>query len=110
MTKGCVQKCFICKRTRVKAGQQISAPLPRERIDTLQAFETTGVDFAGPLYTKPNNEKAYIALFTCAVTRAVHLELVSCMSTEVFLLAFRRFISRRGVCSVIYSDNARTFK
>lgn len=110
MTKCCVQKCFICKQTRAKAGQQISAPLPRERIDAVQAFETTGVDFAGPLYTKPDNEKAYIALFTCPVRRAVHLELVSCMSTEAFLLAFRRFISRRGMCSVVDSDNARTFK
>ncbi|GFQ75068.1 thioredoxin [Trichonephila clavata] len=32
------------------------------------------------------------------------------MSTEQFLLAFRRFISRRGLCSTIYSDNAKTFK
>ncbi|GBN79620.1 hypothetical protein AVEN_240820-1 [Araneus ventricosus] len=26
------------------------------------------------------------------------------------MLAFRRFISRRGLCSTIYSDNAKTFK
>lgn len=54
--------------------------------------------------------KVYIALFTCAVTRAIHLELVSDMTTENFLLAFRRFLSRRGFCNTIYSDNARTFK
>ena len=54
--------------------------------------------------------KSYIALFTCAVTRAVHLELVSDLSTENFLLALKRFISRRGLCKVIYSDNAKTFK
>lgn len=110
MTKRCVRCCLICKRARVKAGQQVSAPLPKERINMTQAFETTGVDFAGPLYIKPHNTKAYIALFTCAVTRAVHLELVSDLSTDAFLLAFRRFISRRGICGVIYSDNAKTFK
>lgn len=111
MMKRCVKCCLICKRARVKAGQQVSAPLPRERINTTaQAFETTGVDFAGPLYVKPDNKKVYIALFTCAVTRAVHLELVTDLSTDAFLLAFRRFISRRGICNVIYSDNARTFK
>lgn len=57
---------------------------------------------------KDKVEKTYIALFTCAVIRAVHLELVSDMSTEMFLLAFKRFISRRGLCKVVYSDNART--
>lgn len=54
--------------------------------------------------------KSYIALFTCAVTRAVHLALISDLSTENFLLALKRFISRRGLCKVIYSDNAKTFK
>lgn len=58
--------------------------------------------------TKDKVEKTYIALFTCAMIRAVHLELVSDMSTETFLLAFKRFIFRRGLCKVVYSDNART--
>ncbi|GBM46537.1 hypothetical protein AVEN_17925-1 [Araneus ventricosus] len=68
-----------------------------------------GIDFAGPIYTR-NTDKAYIALFTCAVTRAIHLEVVSSLSTEHFLLAFRRFISRRGICHTVNSDNAMTFK
>lgn len=49
-------------------------------------------------------------LFTCAVTCAVHLELVSEMSTEMFLLAFKRFIYRGSLCRTVYSDNACTFK
>ncbi len=32
------------------------------------------------------------------------------LSADAFLLAFRRFISRRGICNVIYSDNVKTFK
>lgn len=110
MTKSCVTRCLVCRRARAKAGEQVSAPLPKERINEAPAFEITGVDFAGPVYVKPDNKKAYIALFTCAVTRAVHLELVSDLTTDAFLLAFKRFIARRGICSVIYSDNAKTFK
>ncbi|KAK5856900.1 hypothetical protein PBY51_010180 [Eleginops maclovinus] len=112
LVKSVVARCTICKRFNAKAGRQITAPLPRDRITESPPFEVTGVDFAGPLYVKVEDsvKKAYIALFTCAVTRAVHLELVSDQSTETFLLALKRFIARRGLCKVIYSDNAKTFK
>ncbi|GFW42695.1 integrase catalytic domain-containing protein [Trichonephila clavipes] len=46
----------------------------------------------------------------CAVTTALHLELVNNLTTEMFLLALRRFISRRGLCSKIFTDNTKTFK
>ncbi|XP_035222372.1 uncharacterized protein LOC118195225 [Stegodyphus dumicola] len=56
------------------------------------------------------NSKAWIALFTCAMYRAVHLELVTSMSTETFLLAFHCFVARRGKPSVVYSDSGTNFK
>ena len=46
-------------------------------------------------------QKVYVALFTCTRIRAVHLELVSDNSTDSFLQAFRRFISRRSKPSLI---------
>ncbi|GBN84617.1 hypothetical protein AVEN_189050-1 [Araneus ventricosus] len=107
--KSCLNKCLICRRFKVRRGNQIMAPLPENRIQAIYPFENVGIDFAGPLYTR-NTDKAYIALFTCAVTRAIHLEVVSSLSTEHFLLAFRRFISRRGICPTVNSDNAMTFK
>jgi len=112
IVKGVLSKCTVCKRFKVKPAQQDTAPLPRDRVSEKPPFEVTGIDFAGPLYVKGDRAlcKAYVALFTCAVTRAVHLELVSSQSTESFLLALKRFISRRGLCKVIYSDNAKTFK
>ena len=53
-------------------------------------FQVTGIDYTGALSVRDNNaiKKAYILLFTCAVTRAVHLELVHSMSEHDFLDAF----------------------
>ncbi|XP_075531538.1 uncharacterized protein LOC142564428 [Dermacentor variabilis] len=112
MVKKVLKKCVTCNRFNSRAATEPVAPLPRERVTQAPPFDVTGADFAGPLNTKDqgNNRKSYIVIFTCAVTRAIHLELVTDMSTSNFLMAFRRFISRRGVCRVIFSDNARTFQ
>ncbi|XP_071526347.1 uncharacterized protein [Panulirus ornatus] len=68
------------------------------------------VDYTGPLFCVDYPcKKLYILLFTCGVVRAVHLELTNSMSYDDCLLAFRRFSARRGLPSVIYSDNAKTF-
>ncbi|GFW96966.1 integrase catalytic domain-containing protein [Trichonephila clavipes] len=92
-----------------ESGVQVTAPLPALRVEQSAPFSVVGIDFGGPLYTKDEN-KHYIVLFTCAVTRALHLELVNNLTTETFLLALRRFISHRGLCSKILTDNAKTFK
>ena len=57
MTKTIIAACPICKRFRVKAMQQTTAPLPRDRITESPPFETVGVDFAGPLYVKTKKDK-----------------------------------------------------
>ena len=69
-----------------------------------------GLNFAGFLYVKENNEKYYTLLITCFITRNVHMELIKGMTTQEFLLAFHRFLTRRGLCSIVYSDNAKLFK
>ena len=105
-----LKNCLICPHYQTKPFGQQMAPLPEDRIKPAPPFTNVGLDFAGPLYLKDSDEKAYICLVTCAATRAVHLELVCDMKTERFLLALRRMIVRRGVCSIIRSDNAKTFK
>ncbi|RWR99183.1 uncharacterized protein B4U79_02665, partial [Dinothrombium tinctorium] len=104
-----LRKCVICQRFNVTHADEVMAPLPKDRVTKSRPFHVTGIDFAGPIYTK-GNAKSYICLFTCAITRAVHLELVSDMTTECFVLSLKRFIARRGVPHVIWSDNGRTFK
>jgi len=84
------------------------AILPENRVRDANTFEKTGIDFAGPLFLF-EGYKAYICLFSCAVYRAIHIELVITLSTEGFLEALRRFIARRGRPSIIYNDNGKNF-
>ncbi|XP_042904345.1 uncharacterized protein [Parasteatoda tepidariorum] len=109
--KKVIHTCLPCKILKQKRGEQIEAPLPAERIQKSTPFEATGIDYAGPLYVKNEKlvTKAYIVIFTCAVTRAIHLEVVSNLSTDVFLLALQRFVSRRSLPHTVYTDNATTF-
>ncbi|XP_064469621.1 uncharacterized protein LOC135384345 [Ornithodoros turicata] len=105
-----LHSCLSCRRQRAELASVPTAPLPRERITQANPFSVVGLDFAGPLFiTNAASGKAYIVLFSCGVTRAIHLELASSMNAVDFLLAFRRFVSRRGVPTLVYSDNARTF-
>ena len=108
--KRVLRKCVICKRYE---GKSVSSPplpqLPEERVGEYPPFANTGVDFAGPLYIKSDG-KVYVCLFTCGITRAIHLELTTDLSASSFLQAFRRFVGRRGLPTKIISDNAKGFK
>ncbi|UYV62862.1 hypothetical protein LAZ67_2002175 [Cordylochernes scorpioides] len=107
--KRVVRGCIICKRHAEKANTIPCAPLPRDRLFMGRPFEVTGVDLMGPLYLR-NGQKIWITLFTCAVYRAVHLELVEGLDATNFILALERFIHRRGRPVKIYSDNGTNFK
>ncbi|GFT20836.1 integrase catalytic domain-containing protein [Trichonephila clavipes] len=85
------------------------SPLPPDRVNDCAIFEVVGIDLAGPLFLK-TGEKVWITLFTCAVYRALHLELVNALSSDAFLLALRRFIARRGRPRIIYCDNGTNFR
>ena len=54
--------------------------------------------------------KIWCCIFTCFTTRAVHLELLSDMTTSEFLRCFRRFVARRGCPKLVLSNNAPQFK
>ena len=80
----------------------LSTPdLPSSRVSDDPPFTHTGLDFAGPLYVSSHQgtskdeltNKAYVCLFTCASTRAIHLELTPDLQVKSFLQAFRRFAS-----------------
>ena len=91
-------------------------PLPECRVTRAPAFTHTGVDFTGPLITRvlpkksSQTTKVWIALFTCYVTRAVHLDTVPDQSAVTFIRCLKRFIARRGLPKRLISDNGKTFK
>ena len=104
------KRCLSCQRLDAQPYMQSMAPLPEERVNKAPPFSVIGIDHAGPLYCADHpGKKFYILLFTCAVVRTVHLELVDSMSCEDTLLALRRFIARRGMPCIIWSDNAKGF-
>ena len=111
--KTLLYRCTICKKHNGKPYKQPDpAPLPKARMQAVPPFTATGVDFTGALYVRRGNEeiKVYVCLFTCATSRAVHLEVVADLSTEAFMLAFRRFVSRRSLPQLMMSDNALTYE
>ncbi|XP_065080297.1 uncharacterized protein LOC135703125 [Ochlerotatus camptorhynchus] len=109
-----VRNCFRCTRLNPMLAQQQIGQLPAQRVIPSRPFSVTGVDYAGPLYLRPLHKraapaKAYLCLFVCFSTKAVHLELVSDLSTKGFLSSLRRFIARRGRPTHIHSDNGKNF-
>lgn len=106
-----------CFRFKAAAQSQLMGSLPSARVTTGRVFIQAGVDYAGPITLRvsycrgpPKAYKAYIAVFVCMASRAIHLEVVSGMTSEAFIAAYHRFTSRRGRCTDLHSDNGTTFK
>ena len=113
-----LSKCSVCEIPQESRYPVPKSPadLPSFHVREDYAFSCVDVDFAGPLYARLWNNvekkmiKTYVALFTCATSRAVHLELVPNLEAETFLLCLRRFVRRRRLPRLMVSDNAKTFK
>uniref|UniRef100_A0A7I4YA28 Integrase catalytic domain-containing protein n=2 Tax=Haemonchus contortus TaxID=6289 RepID=A0A7I4YA28_HAECO len=105
--------CVICKKINGLPYRYPDMPsLPPEKVQRPRPFQNIALDYFGPLRYKDittTSSKVWISLFTCMATRAIHLEIVMDNSTQEFLCALRRFIARRGVPTLILSDNATTF-
>jgi hypothetical protein len=80
-----LSRCARFKIHEQKGIQVVPGTLPEDRVGEASVFEVTGVDLAGPLFLK-EGRKCWIIMFTCAVYRAIHLELVTSLSTKGFLL------------------------
>lgn len=110
-----VRLCNFCFKNSPSHPYPKMGELPPCRVNETKAFVHTGVDYAGPINITlcrrrgQRHQKAYICLFVCLATKAIHIELVSELSSDAFLSAFKRFISRRGPVLNMYSDNGTNF-
>ena len=103
-----LKRCSYCKRRRAKPQQPFMSNILSDQLAVNEKpFSNSGVDYFGPIVIKssrcmhlnPASAKRQGVLFTCLATHAVHFELGHDMSTDAFLLALYRFISRRGFVS-----------
>lgn len=77
------------------------ADLPESRVNESPAFIQVGINCFGPIFIKQKKFrnkiqiKAYGSAFVCMATKAIYIEIVSDLTTDEFLVALKRFISRR---------------
>jgi hypothetical protein len=116
LVKTVTHQCLTCYTFKAQASQHLMGELPAPRVQPSRPFFTTGVDYAGPISLRLESTrrktitKGYVAIFVCLGTKAVHIEVVTSLTTEAFFAALRRFIARRRKPRTVYSDNGTNFQ
>jgi hypothetical protein len=113
---GAIKSCVICKKLRGSFGWTKMADLPKDRLETGPPFTFVGIDGFGPwpiVFRKTRgmqkNHNRWAILFTCLVSRAVHVELIEELSSSSFINALRRFVAIRGPVQQFRSDRGTNF-
>ncbi|XP_073785217.1 uncharacterized protein [Danio rerio] len=106
-----IYNCVQCRKLRRPVEEQQMAELPKERTEASSPFCYTGMDCFGPFIIKKGRKeyKRYGLLFTCLSSRAVHIEMLEDLSTDMFINALRCFISLRGAVRQLYCDCGTNF-
>ncbi|KAH9401739.1 hypothetical protein TYRP_017144 [Tyrophagus putrescentiae] len=107
LVRSVIRRCKICVTLRAQPEEPILGPLPSFRLnDREPAFTNVGIDLFGPIKANTTTKgKKYGLIVVCTTTRAVHIELMHDLSADQVYSALRNFMARRGVPSLIYSDN-----
>ena len=110
-----VNKCITCFKVNPKFCEISMGNLPSERVSQCFPFSNTACDYAGPfmlkdrISKKPILTKAWICIFVCMSTKAIHLDLVTNLTSAAFLACLKRFIARRGKPNYVFSDKGTAF-
>jgi len=115
LARSIVHSCIACFKVKLQVSNYLMGNLPKERVTQHHPFANTGCDYAGYFLIKDRKSrgfklvKAYVCVFICLATKAINLELITSLDSEVFIAALKRFISLRGKPQSMYSDNGTTF-
>jgi Family of unknown function (DUF5641)/Integrase zinc binding domain len=110
-----IRSCVTCRRHRAATMKQLMGSLPSPRVNPGRVFDHVGLDYAGPFTLQEQTGrgrkqfKGYFCVFVCLAVKAIHLEAVTDLTTEAFIATLKRFISRRGLPSTLYSDCGTNF-
>ncbi|XP_052443245.1 uncharacterized protein LOC127984578 [Carassius gibelio] len=105
--------CETCQKWRASPVIPKMADLPPARLRLYKPpFWSTGIDCFGPFTIKigRRTEKRWGIIFKCMTTSCIHLDLLENMDTDAFLMALRRFVSRRGKPYEILADRGTNFR
>ncbi|GFV32086.1 retrovirus-related Pol polyprotein from transposon 297 [Trichonephila clavipes] len=92
-----VHQCVTCFKSRPILSSQIMGNLPSERVNISTPFTIAGLDLCGPFLVKYKNQrkgtlnKVYICVCICFSTKAIHLELLSDLTSDALVATLKRF-------------------
>ena len=117
LVKKHIKSCTVCRRLRRSPEIQKMSDLPEDRLEESPPFTYCGLDVFGPFLvceskaTRRTNaeRKVWGLVFTCLVSRAIHIEPLPAMDSSTFVNALRRFFAIRGVCKLLRSDQGSNF-
>ena len=111
-----IGSCFTCRRLLRPMLEQKMADLPPDREEIGPLFTNVGFDVFGPWTVQIRRTRGGVALnkrwgvvFTCLVSRAIHVELLETMNASSFICALRRFFSIRGPALRLRCDRGSNF-
>lgn len=111
--KNVASKCMFCRIRKCSQEIPRMGDLPQARVAHHQRpYTFCGVDLFGPMEVtiKKRREKRYGVLFTCMTVRAIHIEIVSTLTSDSFIMALRRMAARRGWPQNLFSDNGTNLR
>lgn len=116
LVRSIINKCQLC---RIFEGKKCAYPeqpiLPKARVEQDFAFTNIGIDYAGPVHVRNTfgddgtTHKAWIALITCSVSRAIYLDIAQNYDADALIELLERFFNRYGAPKKVVSDNGSNF-
>jgi hypothetical protein len=115
--KKMLSECVECRKVLKNPLRQQMGPYPNFRLpdpsdEQFTPFKTVAIDAAGPWHTshgRAGKQKRWLLIIRCCNLGCIWVEMLYEMTTDSFLLALDRFVSRWGRPEKIISDNGTNF-